>query len=276
MAGPLARLARSIGPWHLNSKTAAMLAFGWLTCAPAFASDDDPMSDDPPTETTSDTEESSTALPGEEARVKRTIKTLEHKTFLKLGRYEAAPHIGFVTKDPFINRYLIGASFSYHITEIFALEAEGSFSPDFGEADRKAITQQLIHENRVSPDISKIMWNGSFNFQYSPIYGKVAVSGKNIVNFDIFGVFGTGVVNTKDDLDALQCEEDPACLASAVQIHPTTNFGGGVRVIFNENIAARLEGRSMIYIETIQSTTLEMKNNFMLLGSVSFFFPNME
>jgi outer membrane beta-barrel protein len=220
--------------------------------------------------------EETTALPDEGPREKRVIKTLQRKTFLKLGRYEAAPHIGFVTNDPFINRYLVGASFAYHVTEIFAIEGVGSFSPDFGQGDWKPITDQLVNENRVSPDISKIMYYGNVNFQFSPIYGKIAVSGKRIINFDIFGSFGTGTVNTRDDLKALQAEDDPTAIATEKQFHATTNFGGGFRVIFSESLAARLEGRSMVYIETIDSTTLEMKNNFMLLASASIFFPSMD
>lgn len=251
--------------------------------APALAADDDlsGLTETDPEAATADAGEpddssSSTSLPSEEERTRRIIKTLQRKTFLKIGRYEAAPHVGFVTNDPFINRYLLGASFAYHVTEVFAIEAMGSFSPDFGEGDYKAVTQQLIHENRVSPDISKINYYGNVNFQFSPIYGKVAVTGGRIVNFDIFGAFGTGIVHTTDDLEALQCPGDPLCEATKAQIHPTTNFGGGVRVIFNENLAFRLEGRSLVYIETIASTTLEMKNNFMMLASMSFFFPGLE
>lgn len=217
----------------------------------------------------------STLLPDEKKH--RLIKTLQKKDFLKIGRYEASPHIGFVTNDPFINRYLLGASFAYHLTEIFALEANFDYSPDFKEGDWKFLTNVLVNENKVSPDISKIYFDGSFNFQFSPIYGKIAVSGKNIIKFDIFGSFGTGVVYTVDDLKALQTDENDAqAAASEKQYHPTTDFGGGFRVIFSKSFAARLEGRSMIYIETINSTTLEMKNNFMLLGSASIFFPNMK
>lgn len=215
-------------------------------------------------------------LPDEREQRRRIIKTLQKKNFLKIGRYEVAPHIGFVTNDPFINRYMVGSAFAYHVTEIFAIEAVGSFSPDFGQGDWKPITTQLVEENKVSPDISKIIYYGNVNFQFSPIYGKIAVSGAKIINFDVFGSFGTGLVNTNDDLLALQAEDDPDAQATEVQYHPTTNFGGGFRVIFSKSLAARLEGRSMVYIETIDSTTLEMKNNFMLLGSVSFFFPGME
>ena len=37
-----------------------------------------------------------------------------------------------------------------------------------------------------------------------------------------------------------------------------------------------VEGRSVVYIETIESTVLEMKQNFILQGGMSFFFPKMK
>jgi outer membrane beta-barrel protein len=215
------------------------------------------------------------ALPEEDRERRRIIKALPRKTFLKIGRWEAAPTLGFVTNDPFINRYLFGASVGHHVTEIFAVELQGGFSPDLGTTDWKPITHQLVENNQVSPDISKIVLYGHANFQFSPIYGKVAVMGRSLVNFDVYGGFGAGFVQTHDDLEALQATQDERALATAVQFHPTTTFGGGIRIIFNQNLAARLEGRSLVYVETIQSTTLEMKNNFLLTGSVALFFPRM-
>ncbi len=213
-------------------------------------------------------------LAEEAAAEKRLIKTIQRKNFLKLGRFEGTPFVGFVTNDPFINRYLVGGSLAYHATEIFAVEVNLGYSPDLGEGDWKPLTDQLVNYNKVSPDISKLTLFTSAGFQFSPIYGKVAVNGQNIVNFDIFGAFGMGTTQTHDDLTALGDDSEPA-KNTEIQWHPTTNIGGGARVIFNENLAARVEGRSMVYIETIGSTTLEMKNNFLLLASVSFFFPNM-
>jgi len=215
-------------------------------------------------------------MPEERERRLRPIKVLQPKEFLKIGRYEVTPHLGFVTNDPFVNRYLVGAEFVYHATEIFGVGLSATYSPDFGNADYKSVTRQLIDENQVSPDISKINYFGSINTQFSPIYGKVAVGARGIVMFDVFGVFGLGLVHTSDDLEALQGTDDPLALATANQLHPTSNFGGGIRATFGPNIAVKLEGRSMVYIETVNSTTLEMKNNFMLLGAVSFFFPGME
>ena len=94
--------------------------------------------------------------------------------------------------------------------------------------------------------------------------------------FDVFGVFGTGVVNTADDLTALDKENDLEAQATANQLHPTLNFGGGLRIILSEGFAVRVEGRGVSYIEVLEGTTLEMKNNVALLAGASFFFPGMD
>ena len=114
----------------------------------------------------------------EDLQKKRLIKTLQRKTFLKLGRWEAAPHVAFVANDPFLNRYIIGTTLAYNVTEIFAVETSFDFAPDLGESDWKPLTKQLVEENHVSPDISKLTYFGSVTFQFSPIYGKVALSGR--------------------------------------------------------------------------------------------------
>jgi len=120
-----------------------------------------------------------------------------------------------------------------------------------------------------------ITLNGSLSMLFSPIYGKAAIF-RSILIFDIFGNFGLGFVQTSDDLVALGADEtDTEATATQNQIHPTTIIGAGMRVAFNRTVAMRLEGKSMTYIEVINSSTLEMKNNFIVQGSATFFFPNM-
>ena len=88
-----------------------------------------------------------------------------------------------------------------------------------------------------------------------------------------------GFVNTQDDVNLLAGNNQGSASggdteeATVNQFHPTTTYGGGARAIFNENIAARLEGRGVSYIETVENSSLEMKNNFLIQGSVSIFFP---
>ena len=218
---------------------------------------------------------------------KRLIKTIQKKNFFKKGRWEASPHIAWVANDPFIKRYIVGVGINYNITEIFAVEASFDFSPNLGKADYKPITNQLIKENSVSPDISRLTYFGSFSMLFSPIYGKAAVMGGKIVNFDIFTAFGMGMTKTEECLECLDqakassdggvdAEEQSLAAKTQFQMHPTTNIGAGARMIFSENLAVRLEGKSMVYIETVNSTQLEMKNNLIIQASVSMFFPAMK
>ena len=135
---------------------------------------------------------------------KRLIKTIQKKNFFKKGRWEASPHFAFVANDPFLNRYIVGTGLAYHVTEVFAVEGTFDFAPDLGEGDWKPLTTQLVNENSVSPDISKLTMFGSLTFQYSPIYGKLAIVGRDIILFDVYGNFGMGFTRTTDDLEALR------------------------------------------------------------------------
>lgn len=207
--------------------------------------------------------------PTSEAGEERLIKVLQPKAFLKMGRAEVAPHAGAVTNDPFLHRRFLGASAAYHVTEVFAVEVQADFAPDLGEADWKPVTRQLISENNVAPDLSRMIGIGSVSFAFAPIYGKLAVR-DSIIGFDLFGTAGAGIAATQDDLGFL---EGDLYSTTANQVHPTTNFGGGLRVVLGDDVALRFDARSIVYIETVGGTTLEMKNNFALAGGVSFFLP---
>jgi outer membrane beta-barrel protein len=212
---------------------------------------------------------------------RRVIMTIQKKNFLKVGRVEIGPTVGAVVNDPFLNRFIIGAIADYHFTEVFGVELQVAYAPIFGtggenDPDWKQLSKTLREENSVAPDISKLTFNSSLSLMFSPIYGKAAIF-RTILIFDIFGNFGAGIVQTSDDLVALGAsEDDDEAVATQNQWHPTTIIGAGIRVAFNRTVAVRLEGKSMTYVEVINSSTLEMKNNFIAQGSVTFFFPNLK
>ncbi|MSQ03363.1 MAG: outer membrane beta-barrel domain-containing protein [Myxococcales bacterium] len=219
----------------------------------------------------------------EPKRRRKVIKTIQPKTFVKLHRYEIGPSVGFVANDPFLNRYILGAVFDYHATEIFAIELQGAYAPILGQGgcddpDWKPLSCQLLTKNSVSPDISRLTAHGNVGLQFAPIYGKVA-SGRDIIAFDIYGTVGLGITATEDDLIALQADDevpDGPAHRTQYQVHPTTIMGGGARVAFSESVGVRFEVKSMTYIEVVKSTTLEMKNNLIVQANVSFFFPGMK
>lgn len=246
--------------------------------------DDDPLGGDPDT-VRSEKEavkkaSSTTSEDGSDRSKRRVIKTIQKKNFMKLHRGEVGPFFGFVANDPFLNRYILNVVADYHLTEVFAIEAQLGYAPILGEGgeddpDWKPLSKQLLLRNSVSPDISKLTAHGHLGLTYAPIYGKVAV-GRSIINFDIYGGFGLGATQTTDDLVALQAQNEPDAIATQNQWHPTTVITVGARVAFTPTIAARIEGKSMSYIETVSSTTLEMKNNFILQLGATFFIPGMK
>ncbi len=222
----------------------------------------------------------------DEDRRRRIIMTLQKKNFLKLKRFEGGIGAGAVVNDPFLNRRIINGVLDYHINEVFALDFQGGWAPEFGEVidsssendpDLKQLTKDLLKYNAVAPDISKLTFHGSAALAYSPIYGKGAVF-NNIIIFDLFGYFGLGAVRTHDDTTVYASGDDDGDTVelTALQVHPTTVIGGGLRVAFNQRVAARMDIKSMSYIEVVNGGTLEMKNNLIILGSVCFFFPNMQ
>jgi len=191
---------------------------------------------------------------------------------VKVGRFEGTIYAGGVTNDPFIRRVLVGLDFGYHVTEIFSVELQGSFSPDLGAGDHKAVTKQIIAANQVSPEISRMMSHATLNFNFSPFYGKVATFGRNSIIFDLYGTFGTGIVYTQDDLELTDQVDDPKAQATQNQIHPALTFGGGARIMFGKVAGIRFEVRDLSYINVLESTQLELKNNLMLMGGISLFF----
>ena len=203
---------------------------------------------------------------------KKVIVTRVPKPYTKIGRFEAVPYVGLVTNEPFIRRVMFGANLGYHVTEIFEVELQGSFAPDFGEGDWKAITRQITGDNQVSPEISRMVGHLTANFNYSPFYGKIAATGDTTINFDVYGTFGVGMAFTSDDLELIGTEGDPRAEATRNQVHPAISFGAGLRVAFNKTFALRFEGRSLSYIGVLDSTKLELKNNLALMLGASIFF----
>ena len=200
------------------------------------------------------------------------IKVVQPKAHLKLGRLELVPHGAWVANDPFLRRYVVGLDAGYHLTDIFAVEADIGFSPTLGESDWKPITAELIEHNHVAPDLSRLTLFGGGSVAFTPVHGKLAVA-RRIVHFDLFGIFGMGVVRTADDLEVIGSTDDPRALATQHQLHPTTRYGGGARILLGPSVAVRVEARSLVYIETISGTVLEMKNNLVLQAGVAFFLP---
>lgn len=170
-------------------------------------------------------------------------------------RVEATLGFEHVINDPFVKTTGLRATLGYGLSDRAAIELSGGYYPDLGSGvDWTSLTRQLVENNHVSPDISRISRRGELTLRLTPFEGKVG-RGTTFVS----GRAGFGLVRTVDDLEALQVDSsDTQAVSTAVERHPTAvwGFSTGYRFRF---LQLSLEVERVRYIETVYGTTLENK-----------------
>lgn len=224
-------------------------------------------------------------------RKKRVVKVIQKRFFMKSGRLEILPQFVYIGNDHFIRRIGGGLDLDIHINDLLAIEIDLSYMPDLAESDYKALTKQFQYEQQVVPDISRLLFLGAVNAQISPIFGKVELGTLRVINYDIYFSAGVGVGYSKDDTAIVHspCDEYASVAERKAdlqngcnyvdQFHPVTNFGGGLRVVFNDWIGVRLDARQYTHIEQVyreaeSDVGLEMKQNFMVSIGASIWLPS--
>lgn len=163
---------------------------------------------------------------------------------------------GVMVNDPFQASFVAPeVSFEYRLTPSFGLTTLLAWRPNLGEQNYTAITNQLVNDMKISPDLSAVDLEGRLGFTFLPAQVQV---GDNAVSR--FGVqFGIGTAHSVDDLEALQCVDEPQCMDTADQWHLTAYYGLSGEIIWNDRYGFRVRLDRVRHIETINSTVLEMK-----------------
>jgi hypothetical protein len=163
------------------------------------------------------------------------------------------------------SRVRVGLNGEWHIADDFSVDvAADTRLPTF---DRHIeVFGRSPHENRVVKGVSTVSWSAAGRLVFAPLAGELQFGRREPTEVHLYGAVGFGVVRTRDDLEALQCEEDPRCLATEREIHPTTSLSGGVTVSLSPRMFVGAELGDTLYVETIQSVTRERTN--LLAGSV--------
>lgn len=175
----------------------------------------------------------------------------------------AAKHVisggaGAVTNDPFIYTRFLSIGYEARPEARISFGGDLQFSPDLGEADWRAITKQLIEENHVSPDISKIQYAGRVGLTVFPVHH----IGRTYTTKFGFGT-STGLVRTSESLEALDPESTnmERVKSTQQQFHPCFGTALSAEVWRADGFGIRMRRDQLIYIETVSGTILEMKTN---------------
>ncbi len=128
------------------------------------------------------------------------------------------------------------------------------------------LTQQIINENQVTPDVSRMTWHVHGAMRVNPLVGTL---GAHTVRLGAY--VGLGAVGTKDDLRFSQAVGNPAAEETEVQAHPAAVVGLLAEVGGN-HLRFRARLHSQTHVETYESTVLEMKSAMMFGPEVAWAF----
>jgi outer membrane beta-barrel protein len=142
------------------------------------------------------------------------VKAVQRKGFLKRHRFEIGLDLPGTLNDAFYEKVGVGGKLAYNFEDSFALAVRGAYywqlrSPHVREG-QVAFSSQLL--------TSQIHGQAMLDGVWSPVYGKVAWLGQQIVHFDMYLLAGLGGVWSATSLAPRN--EGP---------HPAADAGAGIR-----------------------------------------------
>lgn len=223
---------------------------------------------------------------------------VQNRFFLKSNRFEATPILGYVPNNPMVKRYVGGLLGAYHFSETFAAEGAFLYSPDRNSLDLKGLTHTLVDIAKVDDDsdngagfqqpLDKMVMGATFAARWSPFYGKINVIGETVLNFDIYGVAGLGMLSMASYYavyDDTLVEPPYTTLVpqgEGNKVVLTPNLGLGFNFFINQTMALKIDARSYLYVAEKPQygsepvTEKRLYNNFVASTGISFFVPEMQ
>jgi outer membrane beta-barrel protein len=220
---------------------------------------------------------------------------VQNRFFLKEGRFEIAPILGYVPNNPMVKRYTGGVLGAYHFSETMAVEGAFIYSPDLGTNDLKGLTNTLVqiaHEGsgelNFQQPIDKMVLGATFAARWAPVYGKINLIGERVLNFDFYGIAGLGLLSVQKyyavyDDNAGEGQTPVTLVEASSKAVVPVNLGIGFDFFLSQSVALKIDARSYLYIDSQpqydpneQVTESRPYNNFVASGGVSVFFPKMK
>jgi len=237
-----------------------------------------------------ETEPGKKALIENQSTFKAPRDAVQNRFFLKQERYEFSPILGFVPNDPMVNRFTIGMLIAYHFSESIAVEGAFIYSPDLGIADVKGLTKTLVQiaeQGSASVDfqqpIDKMELGATFAARWSPIYGKISLIGEGVLNFDVYGVAGLGMLSTNLYNATYDAETGVALSQPKWVPRVPVNLGLGINFFLNQQTTLKIDMRSYLYTGPVpqynaneQVNEERLYNTLVTSFGASVFFPKMK
>lgn len=181
--------------------------------------------------------------------IKRKRRGAVDRLFVKQGRHELTVGGGYYASDLLSGTYLVGAAYTYHMTDQTAVEFAGAYT--HANADVVRALEDMRGE--LLEDTYARMIFGESLLVWSPVYGKLRLGG-SIVHFDLHADIGVGVIDSKTSRGA-----------SGV-------LGFGIKLFVGQAAAFRIDARNRTFRQELLEERF-LVNDTAVTASLSLFLP---
>jgi outer membrane beta-barrel protein len=235
---------------------------------------------------------------------KATPNLIQNKFFVKANRFEIAPSFGYVPNNAFVTNLYGGAVAAYHFSDQFSAEGMFIYAPNTGASGVKGLTQTLVAiayegnpDSNFRQPLDRLQLGAIFSARWAPVYGKINLIGEGVLNFDVYGTAGVGLMLVTKDYASINPDyvsgvegAAPATVETspATEAYPAINLGFGMDFFLTQSIALKLDARSAFYVADEpdygnklangEPEPLEKRlyNTFLTTGGISIFIPRMK
>jgi outer membrane beta-barrel protein len=185
----------------------------------------------------------------EKAAYKRHRRGRVPRDFVKAERHELSVSGGYFVSDLYSATYILGGSYTYHMTEDTAVEASGWYT------HANADVVRAVEDGRATTlrdDYARTLFFASALLWY-PLHGKLQLGG-SVIHFDLHLDAGVGVVDSPTS-------------------RGVTGLGGlGIKLFGGSAFALRIDLRDLVYQQELLMETF-IVNDISLTAGVSVFLP---
>jgi outer membrane beta-barrel protein len=181
--------------------------------------------------------------------IKRKRRGAVDRLFVKQGRHEITAGGGYYASDLLSGTYLVGGSYTYHMTDETAVEFAGWWThanADLIRAleDKRGVVLTETYARMIFAE-SLLVW--------SPVYGKLRLGG-SILHFDLHADLGVGVIDSKTSRGAAGV------------------LGFGIRLFAGQAVAFRIDARNRTFRQDLLEERF-LVNDAALTAGFSLFLP---
>lgn len=185
----------------------------------------------------------------EKAAFKRKRRGRVPRDFVKAQRHELSASGGYFVSDLYSATYILGGSYTYHMTEDTAVEASGWYT------HAKADVVRAVEDGRATTlkDTNATTTFFASSLLWYPFHGKLQLGG-SVIHFDFHLNAGVGVVDSPTS-------------------RGVTGVGGlGLKLFGGSAFAVRIDLRDLVYQQELLMEKY-IVNDLSLTAGVSIFLP---